>query len=279
MNLKALEILNENLKWNITLIESIENLGGLSNENYKVIYDKETYFLRICPTTYLHTNRPLELNIINKASSIGLCKKPIYYSLADGTMVSPWIEGSMPKEEAFINLRFINELTKKLKALHSLNCESYFNPFEHIRKGISLCKAKEISLLKSITQILDTFSKLEVKLKENLTLGLCHNDLNASNIILNKNRIFFIDYEFSSMGDIFFDLATLSWFLDEPYRKQLLKIYFGFYRAEDYEKLLDYLYIVKLHNAIWSLLKSTEGNSTYDFFKGANLIFEDLLNY
>ena len=51
-----------------------------------------------------------------------------------------------------------------------------------------------------------------------MTIGLCHNDLNSSNVLYHNKNVLFIDFEFSAMCDIFFDLATVSWMLDEKKR-------------------------------------------------------------
>lgn len=66
-----------------------------------------------------------------------------------------------------------------------------------LNESISICQDKKISIPKSINQIIDTFSKLKVKLKENFTLGLCHNNLNLSNIILN--------YDFLKCANLIFE--------------------------------------------------------------------------
>ncbi len=279
MNSVASDFLKNNLKWNTSAIKSLEKLGGLSSENYKVVYSDKNYFLRVCPYTYLHTDRALELTVINKAASIGLCQKPYYYSTKSGDMVSPWINGAMPSEEEFASFNFIDMVTDKLRDLHSLNCEAEFKPYEHIHKRIELCRELNIPLPTSIDTILEKLNELEIKLSKNKIIGLCHNDLNASNMILSKDKLYFVDYEYASMGDIFLDLATVAWFLDKICREHLLVSYFGYYKEEHYDKLMDYLYIVKLYNATWSLLKSKDFASEYDYFKGANMIFEDLLNY
>lgn len=279
MKISPKDFIHYNLKWDINALQSIEKVGGLSSDNYKITYDNKDYFLRLCPYNYLHTNRALEHDIINKVAAIGLCKKTYYYNADNGAMVSPWIPGNMPTEEDFSTYSFIDILTEKLKALHSLSCEEEFNLYEHIKTRINLCREYKIQLPNSIDTILNTLDKLKVKLNSNKHYGLCHNDLNASNMILNKDILYFVDYEYSSMGDIFFDLATVGWFMDSNCRKYLISSYFGEYKDSYYEKFLDYLYIVKLYNATWSLLKSKDSSPEYDYFKGANMIFEDLLNY
>ena len=258
-------------------ISFIEKLGGLSSENYKVSYNNNDYFVKICIADYLHTDRVNELSILNKVSKINLAPNIYYFSNKSGNMITSWIDGSMPSLDDFNSSNFLNMLSNSLKSLHNLKCEKQFNPFNDIRKRIEICKDLNLPLPKSINILLEFLTYLEYKLNKSPLIGLCHNDLNASNIILTSNKLYFVDYEYSSMGDIFFDLATISWFFSEKSRKDLLKFYFGEYNPKDYEKLLDFIFIVKFYNASWSLLKSTDLNINYDYLSGAKMIFKDLL--
>ena len=277
MKTTLIKFLQTEMNWNPINISFIEKLGGLSSENYKVSYNNNDYFVKICIADYLHTDRINELSILNKVSKINLAPNIYYFSNKSGNMITSWIDGSMPSLDDFNSSNFLNMLSNSLKSLHNLKCEKQFNPFNDIRKRIEICKDLNLPLPKSINIILEFLTYLEYKLNKSPLIGLCHNDLNASNIILTSNKLYFVDYEYSSMGDIFFDLATISWFFSEKSRKDLLKFYFGEYNPKDYEKLLDFIFIVKFYNASWSLLKSTDLNINYDYLSGAKMIFKDLL--
>mgnify|MGYP001233538474 FL=1 len=277
MKTTLIKFLQTEMNWNPINISFIEKLGGLSSENYKVSYNNNDYFVKICIADYLHTDRINELSILNKVSKINLAPNIYYFSNKSGNMITSWIDGSMPSLDDFNSSNFLNMLSNSLKSLHNLKCEKQFNPFNDIRKRIEICKDLNLPLPKSINILLEFLTYLEYKLNKNPLIGLCHNDLNASNIILTSNKLYFVDYEYSSMGDIFFDLATISWFFSEKSRKDLLKFYFGEYNPKDYEKLLDFIFIVKFYNASWSLLKSTDLNINYDYLSGAKMIFKDLL--
>lgn len=277
MKTTLIKFLQTEMNWNPINISFIEKLGGLSSENYKVSYNNNDYFVKICISDYLHTDRINELSILNKVSKINLAPNIYYFSNKSGNMITSWIDGSMPSLDDFNSSNFLNMLSNSLKSLHNLKCEKQFNPFNDIRKRIEICKDLNLPLPKSINILLEFLTYLEYKLNKSPLIGLCHNDLNASNIILTSNKLYFVDYEYSSMGDIFFDLATISWFFSEKSRKDLLKFYFGEYNPKDYEKLLDFIFIVKFYNASWSLLKSTDLNINYDYLSGAKMIFKDLL--
>ena len=277
MKTTLIKFLQTEMNWNPINISFIEKLGGLSSENYKVSYNNNDYFVKICIADYLHTDRVNELSILNKVSKINLAPNIYYFSNKSGNMITSWIDGSMPSLDDFNSSNFLNMLSNSLKSLHNLKCEKQFNPFNDIRKRIEICKDLNLPLPKSINILLEFLTYHEYKLNKSPLIGLCHNDLNASNIILTSNKLYFVDYEYSSMGDIFFDLATISWFFSEKSRKDLLKFYFGEYNPKDYEKLLDFIFIVKFYNASWSLLKSTDLNINYDYLSGAKMIFKDLL--
>lgn len=277
MKTTLIKFLQTEMNWNPINISFIEKLGGLSSENYKVSYNNNDYFVKICIADYLHTDRINELSILNKVSKINLAPNIYYFSNKSGNMITSWIDGSMPSLDDFNSSNFLNMLSNSLKSLHNLKCEKQFNPFNDIRKRIEICKDLNLPLPKSINILLEFLTYIEYKLNKSPLIGLCHNDLNASNIILTSNKLYFVDYEYSSMGDIFFDLATISWFFSEKSKKDLLKFYFGEYNPKDYEKLLDFIFIVKFYNASWSLLKSTDLNINYDYLSGAKMIFKDLL--
>lgn len=155
MNTTLINFLKTELKWNVINISSIERIGGLSSENYKIYYNNNYYFVKICTHNYLHTDRQNELSIINKAEEITIAPHLYYFSTETGNMVSSWIHGNMPSLTDFSSTNFLHKLSVSLKSLHSLKCEKYFNPFDHIRKRITICKNLNIHLPESIDMLLN----------------------------------------------------------------------------------------------------------------------------
>ena len=117
----------------------------------------------------------------------------------------------------------IQRLVEKLKALHSskivdaytIQLEELTYSFNHLR----------------------TFSKFEAFIKQclqevkqyPLELGFCHNDLVIENILFDSADTWIIDFEYSGINDINFDLAAVSQSLsfDLEKKKQLLINYFS----------------------------------------------------
>lgn len=57
MKTTLIKFLQTEMNWNPINISFIEKLGGLSSENYKVSYNNNDYFVKICIADYLHTDR------------------------------------------------------------------------------------------------------------------------------------------------------------------------------------------------------------------------------
>jgi thiamine kinase-like enzyme len=277
MNVNVSNLLINNLHWDLKKINSLESIGGLTNNNFKLCYNNQNYFVRICSNNILQKNPSNELSILKKSSKLNLCPYPLYFDENNGNMVTPWIYGSMPTEGESNSKYIIKKLIMKLKSFHQLESNIMFNPFNEIRNRIVLCKKHNIILPAFFNILINKLNILESTLCSSQLLGLCHNDLNPSNILLTKNNLFIIDYELSGVNDIFFDLATIAWLINDDNRKTLLKEYFGYYDSKDYDKLIQYLYVVKMLNGTWALLKSLDTSNNYDYTNGANIIFKELL--
>ena len=132
---------------------------------------------------------------------------------------------------------------------------SIFNPVEQIHlmyKKIKKHKEFEFynNCINGMKSILEKYSKPQ-------DLALCHNDITAGNIIIKEGKIYLIDFEFSGMNDIYYDLAGFCCMLNDEKREIFLNNYFKDEKC-DKEKLNDYIKINFLWNASWNLIKYLE---------------------
>ena len=274
LNKKLEDFICNDLKLDKSKVRIISKLNSLNNTCYKVEYLNKEYFMRIYDSnTY---NLIKEKNIMTLCFQNNITPKTYYFSTKTGNVITEWIDGHCPSEAEFSSYDFIKKLVDKLKLLHNLKTDNLFNPFDEIINNLNKCKLLNLPLPSYIDELVNTLHKLENYCLNNMDYGLCHNDLNPSNIILSKNQLYLVDYEFSAYGDIFYDLAYLSWLMTSKGRKILLETYFE--KPDEYhkQKLSYYIFVVKFWNATWSLLKSVNNDHNYDYRKGAEIIFEEL---
>lgn len=258
-----------------------KKLGGLNNKNYLLNYYGNEYVLKI-PATSSKLSFENEHNILNILKRTSLCPQIIYHNNNSGILLTKYLNFSNLSFETFKSKDFLSSLANSLNNLHSLSYKQVetFNPFNEIRFNINYLKNISFEFHHNIDLYIDYLNTLEEKYINKKDLALCHNDLNTSNILFKDNIVYFIDFEFSGVCDIFFDLATLSWFLNEDEQRFLLTSYFKTDENLSYkkEKLNDYLFIVKLWNASWSFKKSLTATSDYDYKMGGNLILDSLFS-
>ena len=253
----------------------LKKLGGLNNSNYLFELQNKKYVLRV-PSKDNDNNFYYENKILNLIKPLDISPEIIYHNKYTGVLISKYIESNKFDINFYNSSTFINSIVNRLFTLHNQKSNNYFNPFNEIYKNIEFLISINFNFNHDINILINKLKSLEKELTKKIHYGLCHNDLNTSNILYCDNLVYLIDFEFSGMGDIFFDLASISWFLKDKFQKELIETYFGHYNIDLQNKLNNYLFVVKLWNATWSYIKSLNSNSIYDYKLGANMILDDL---
>lgn len=220
---------------------------GFCNINYLLKTSKAKYLIRkFKKETTVNISREYEFKIQKKAYKKNIGAKPLLLDKQNQLMICFYLEG---KHKEKLNIKEIKVLAKNIKKLHKIKSKQkkydlkndlkyYKNKLNNkkARKSISICK-KEINKLKAYkTQLVTS-----------------HHDLNPKNIIFYKKSIKFIDWEYTGVNDIFFDLATIcsEFHLDKREKTILLKKYFKYYKKKDEKKLSSFIIIYKNICKLW----------------------------
>jgi thiamine kinase-like enzyme len=91
----------------------------------------------------------------------------------------------------------------------------------------------------------------------------CHQDLYHANFVIYENKTILIDWEYSSMGDSYFDYADLFWqnefdHNDEFKKSSLIEI--GIESEEDIEKFEYFEMLSMITWGLWALKRSPNDN-------------------
>ena len=204
---------------------------GFSNENYSFYVDRQRYLLR--KFKLQDRDRTLEYEVQKLAYQQDLAAKPYYLNLEEGFMVCEYLDG---KHISKLTKVEITVFIQQLKQLHTLKIDQQPLAFE----------SNFSSLTQELKKAFDVIDNASVE------IVLSHNDLNPQNCIFSKQTIKFIDWEFASMNDRYFDLASISvefqfTVLDEAY---MLALYFG-REGWDKKKLEAYKIIYRALCAQW----------------------------
>lgn len=229
----------------IIKLEKLEN-QGVCNVLYKIQTPKKEYILRVFK--YAHTNkqsRRNETKIQNKAFVKNIAAKVYIHDEKNSLMICDFLEGHHKEK---LKKKDIKALVKSLKKLHHIKTKSkpynMENDFKNYKKILKDKKSK-----KTIKSSLKELKKIK---KYKFQKVLCHHDLNKNNILFNKNKVLFIDWEFSCVNDRFFDLANIcfEFNLDKKQEQKLLKEYLKKLKKSDIKKLASYKIV---YENLWKL--------------------------
>lgn len=247
----------------------VDQIGGMTNRNFKVSFDGNNYVLRIPGngTEGMVERRNEEVNTL-LTYRMGISPEILYFNENTGIKLTRFIDGAETLTPATIQrYEHVIQIADIFRTLHgsSVRLNNDFNVFREI---ISY----EHLLDKAGAKMYDGYEKCRSQifsLQERLnTLGVelkpCHNDLVAENFIKDiHGKIYLIDWEYSGMNDPMWDFAAL--FLEsnftETNRVLLLEHYLeGPVNDVVREKILIYQILMDVLWSIWTCIKEAQGD-------------------
>ena len=233
---------------------SVEQLGGMTNQNYLVKTTNKQYIVKFFGKgTEKLINRQDEKYNLELLKDLDLDVKNYLFDIEAGIKVNEYIESAITLDSTTIKTKF-DEIAPILQTIHASGKElrGEFAPFQEIKKYESLIDEKiPYANYEAVRE--EVFS-LEKRLA---ALGVdrksCHIDLVPENFIESpQGRLYLIDWEYSSMNDPMWDLAAL--FLESEFTRQEEEAFLSHYESEQTPVSREKIAIYKiLQDAIWSL--------------------------
>ena len=233
---------------------SVEQLGGMTNQNYLVKTTNKQYIVKFFGKgTEKLINRQDEKYNLELLKDLDLDVKNYLFDIEAGIKVNEYIESAITLDSTSIKTKF-DKIAPILQTIHASGKElrGDFAPFEEIKKYESLIEEK--IPYANYEAVREAVFSLEKRLAD---LGVdrksCHIDLVPENFIESpQGRLYLIDWEYSSMNDPMWDLATL--FLESEFTRQEEEAFLSHYESEQTPVSREKIAIYKiLQDAIWSL--------------------------
>lgn len=246
--------------------------GGLTNRNYRVDVDGESFVLRLSgkDTELLGINRLAERAATAAAAGLGLAPEVVDFIEPEGWLVTRFVPGRPVAPEEMRQPNRIRQVAVALRRAHTLPpLPAAFSPFQVVRDYTRLARERGVTAFPpDFDVLLDHFSAIEAALaREPLPPCPCHNDLLNENFLADETsgRLRLLDWEYAGMGDPFFDLANFAAhheFADE-HEDLLLDAYLGDVMPRDVARLKLLKCASDFREAMWGVVQ--QGLSRLDF--------------
>nr|WP_302850860.1 MULTISPECIES: phosphotransferase family protein [unclassified Streptococcus] len=248
---------------------SVEQLGGMTNQNYLVKTTNKQYIVKFFGKgTEKLINRQDEKYNLELLKDLDLDVKNYLFDIEAGIKVNEYIESAITLDSTSIKTKF-DKIAPILQTIHASGKElrGEFAPFEEIKKYESLIEEKipyanYEAVRKEVFPLEKRLADLGVDRKS------CHIDLVPENFIESpQGRLYLIDWEYSSMNDPMWDLAAL--FLESEFTPQEEEAFLSYYESDktpvSREKIAIYKILQDTIWSLWTVYKEEQGADFGDY--------------
>lgn len=259
----------------------VELTGGITNKNYKITADGESFVLRLGgnETKHLGIDRKVEYECSLLASRIGIAPEPIAFLESEGYIVARFISGKGIPAEEIGTEENITRVLESMKAYHALNhFPGSFSPFRVAEEYKKTALSFDVKLPEKMDWYLEKSREIEKAMyrREPLKSRPCHNDLLNGNFIDDGTRIRILDWEYAGMGDIFFDLGNFA--VQHEFNVEqdetLLRSYFGEVTDSQRARLKLMKIMSDLREAMWGMVQVGVSKLDFDYVGYAQKYFD-----
>jgi len=253
--------------------------GGITNLNYKVDVDGESFVLRItgARTELLGIDRQNEHAANVLAGELGIAPEVVYFIQPEGYLVTRFLEARPLPPEEITTRTSIKQLVSVLKKIHAMPpIPGKFDVFEVVADYTRTVKKYDVDFPADFDRITSRTHEAESALLVHpYKPSPCHNDLLNANFLFDGN-IRILDWEYAGMGDVFFDLANFSAHheLNDDQMHWLLECYFGQVTPQTWARLKIMRSMSDFREAMWALIQVAVSSLDFDFRAYANTYFE-----
>ena len=250
-------------------IQSVEQLGGMTNQNYLVKTSSNQYIVKFFGKgTDKLIDRQNEKYNLELLKDLELDVENYLFDIEAGIKVNQYIENAETLDSATIKTKF-EKIAPILQTIHASGKElkGEFAPFEEIKKYESLIEgnipyANYEAVRKEVFSLEKRLADLGVDRKS------CHIDLVPENFIESpQGRLYLIDWEYSSMNDPMWDLAAL--FLESDFTNQEEEDFLAYYESNktpvSREKIRIYKILQDTIWSLWTVYKEAQGADFGDY--------------
>jgi len=254
--------------------------GGITNHNFKVTVDGESFVLRIGgrDTDLLGIDRSVEHGASVAAAEAGVGPEVVDFLEPEGYLVTRFVEGQPVPLEEMARPENILRVATTLRRIHEGGpIPGRFDSFRVVEAYRATAEEHGVRIPDAFSAAKEHADKIE-SARGSQPRRPCHNDLLNANFIDDGTNLRIVDWEYAGMGDVFFDLANFSinHELGEAENEALLTAYFEELRFEDLASLRLMRFMSDFREAMWGVVQQGISELDFDFVAYAREHFERL---
>jgi thiamine kinase-like enzyme len=247
--------------------------GGLTNRNYRAQgADGAAVVVRLTsPQSGLLTiDRAAERANASAAASAGVAPRILAFQPELGATVTEWIAGRTLHPTDLDDARTLERIADACRQLHAgPRFGNDFDMFAVQPRYLKIVRDRGFRLPPGYLDFQPQAAQIEKALGRNPGRTVpCHNDLLAANIMVQPDRVWLIDYEYSGNNDPCFELGNIwSEAALAPERlDELVTAYYGRYDPERIARARLQGVMSKYGWMLWASIQEATSDASFDFW-------------
>ena len=237
----------------------LTKLEGITNTSFLVEVDNKKFVLRIPGENPDVINRESEKYNTLLVQEQGLTLPFIVFDQESGIKISEYFELYTYKDADFKDSVLRNNAFQELQKLHNSGIvfKNNFKPTEVFINIADNSNSLEKEAKEAGIMVVQNLNEIGIDEKP------CHQDLYSGNFVVFKDRTFLIDWEYSSMGDSYFDYADLFWqnnFETDKDLKNKSLDELGISTTDEVEKFEYFEILSMITWGLWAMRRSPNNN-------------------
>jgi thiamine kinase-like enzyme len=242
--------------------------GGITNRNFRVDVDGDTFVLRIGgnDTRLLGIDRVVEHAASLRAAAVGVGPEVVAFIEPEGWLITRFLEAAPLPPEKLRQPENIARVAAALRRIHgAAPIPGRFDAYAVVDDYRAVAEERGVVLPAAFATLRPLAERIRAARGPQAEVP-CHNDLLNANF-LDDGDVRIVDWEYAGMGDRFFDLANLSvnheFGVDED--RLLLAAYFGKDLPVDLAALRLMRFMSDFREAMWGVVQSGISELDFDF--------------
>jgi thiamine kinase-like enzyme len=257
--------------------------AGRTNRNYRVEVGSATFFLRLSheDTALLGIDRVAEYEAALAAAASGVGPEVVAHLPEHGCLITAWVAGEPLAEGDMEQESVLADVARVVSTIHAGPAlPATFDAFRIVEAYRRVSVDRGVQIPEAYGPAHAHAERIEAAFaRAPVPARPCHNDLLSDNFLKGTDGFWLVDYEYSGMGDPFFDLGNLSINngLSEASQETLLRLTFGEPTQAHRARLQLMRIMSDYREAMWGVIQQGLSTLDIDYVAYADRHFERLL--
>jgi thiamine kinase-like enzyme len=180
-------------------------LGGMSHLTYVIEIAQTLYTYRVIGKDgNLFVSRKTELENLKRIEELHINNETVYFDVKTGEKAAKYIEGTVLSTVDYHP--YLNDVAETLKKLHhsDISPESDYGLIERLNLYETYTDHRSDKYL----DLKDKWVNMYLNERLHMPKVFCHNDAQRSNIVIGKDQIYLLDWEYAGLNEFYYDIAS-----------------------------------------------------------------------